>query len=149
MLEKTDKLIWSDYLASYRDYERLDEIRDELNFELPREILIYADLGLWNGRRTGYREIESGVLSQCFYSDYEPTWYVDKDNDLRCIDIHHDGTNYYLYRMYKEGISEEEKDELLENIYRGVATEEDIMELTEPIGPYINKIYPGTKPEEE
>ena len=148
MLEKTDKNLWSDREAGYRDYEYLDQIREDLNFELPREILIYADLGLWNGRRTGYKEITTGVLSNCFYSDYEPTWYIDEDNDLRCIDIHHDGTNYYFYRMYKEGINDEEKDKLLDNIYRGVATEEDIMELTEPIGPYINEIYPWTKPEE-
>lgn len=148
MLEKTDKILWSDREAGYRDYEYIDQIREDLNFELPRKILIYADLGLWNGRRTGYKEITSCNLSDCLYSGYEPTWYIDEDNNLRCIDIHHDGTNYYLYRMYKEGISDEEKDELLENIYRGVATEEDVMELTEPIGPYINEIYPWTKPEE-
>lgn len=147
ILEKTDKVLWSSDKASYQDYEWLEDLRANLNFELPREILIYADLGLWNGRRTGYKEITSGKLSDCLYSDYDPTWYVDEDMDLRCIDVHHDGTNYYLYRTYKPNIDEYLIEELKQEIYEGTATEEQVMALTDPIGPYIAEVYPWVKGE--
>ena len=146
-MNKTDKILWSSDEASCRDYEYLDDIRANLNIYTERPILIYADLGLWNGRRTGYKEITSRILSDCFYSDYEPTWYVDENMDLRCIDIHHDGTNYYLYRTYKHDIDEDLIKELKQDIYEGKATRERVMELTDPIGPYIAEVYSWVKGE--
>lgn len=34
--------------------------RANLNIQLPREIIVIADLGLWNGRFSGYKTIKSG-----------------------------------------------------------------------------------------
>ena len=79
----------------------LEDERLNLDIQLSQPILVVADLGLWNGRRTGYKEIPSGNIRDCLYSDYDyTTWYVDKSGDLRCDDTHHDGTNHYLYRVY-------------------------------------------------
>lgn len=45
----------------------------------------------------GYKEIPSGNIRDCLYSDTDySTWYVDRLGDLRCDAIHHDGTNFYL-----------------------------------------------------
>ena len=41
---------------------------------------------------------------------------------ISCDAIHHDGTNYYLYRTYKDGVSDYQKDRLKEKIYEGTAT---------------------------
>ena len=87
----------------------LDDERSNLDIQLSRPILVVGDLGLWNGRRMGYKEIPSGNIRDCLYSEQDidySTWYVDKNGDFRCDAIHHDGTNHYLYRAYKDGVSD-------------------------------------------
>ena len=75
--------------------EYLDDERENLNIQLPQEILIIADLGLWNGRQMGYREISSGNIRDCLYSDTDYTeWYVDRQGDLRADAVHHETQSY-------------------------------------------------------
>ncbi len=120
----------------------LDDERMNLNIQLSRPILVIGDLGLWNGRRMGYKEIASGNIRDCLYSDTDySTWYVDKLGDLRCDAVHHDGTNHYLYRTYKDGVSEEQIDRLKEKIYCGSATRTDITRITKRLGDEIGKVY--------
>lgn len=97
--------------------------KTNLDIQLSRPILVVGDLGLWHGRRMGYKEIESGNISDCLYTERDidnATWFVDKNGDFRCEAIHHDGTNHYLYRAYKDGVSETQIDNLKEKIYRGI-----------------------------
>ena len=72
--------------------EYLSDERINLNIQLSRPIILIADLGLWNGRFSGYKMIDSGNIRDCLYAqgDYS-TWYLDNLGDLRCEDIHHDG----------------------------------------------------------
>lgn len=172
-------LIWSNYDLDYDDWkddleaeypelsdsERMelmyeinsDYLADErtnLNIQLARPILVIVDLGRWNGRFSGYKEIPSGNIRDCLYSDTDySTWYVDKLGDLRCDAIHHDGTNYYLYRTYKDGVSEEQIDRLKEKIYTGAVTRADITRLTQRLGDEIGKVYgwsfPTKQPQKE
>ena len=122
--------------------EYLDDERINLNVQLSRSILVVADLGRWNGRFMGYKEIKSGNIRDCLYSDTDySTWYVDKLGDLRCDAIHHDGTNHYLYRTYKDGVSEEQIDRLKEKIYNRTATRTDITRITRRLGDDIAKVY--------
>lgn len=105
----------------------LEDERLNLDIQLSQPILVVADLGLWNGRRTGYKEIPSGNIRDCLYSDYDyTTWYVDRNGDFRCDDTHHDGTNHYLYRVYKDNVSQTQKDRLKEKIYNGTATRQTL-----------------------
>lgn len=56
--------------------EYLNDERVNLNIQLSQPILVIADLGLWNGRRQGYKEIPSGNIRDCLYSQYDyTTWY--------------------------------------------------------------------------
>ena len=101
-----------------------------------------GDLGLWNGRRMGYKEIASGNIRDCLYSDTDySTWYVDRLGDLRCDAIHHDGTNHYLYRTYKPGVRQSQIDHLKEKLYFGTATRADITRITRRLGDDIAKVY--------
>lgn len=160
-------IIWSNYFLDYDDWkdnleeqypdlaedERIslmyeinnDYLGDErrnLNIQLDRPILIIGDLGLWNGRRSGYKEIESGNIRDCLYADTDySTWYVDRLGDLRCDAIHHDGINHYLYRAYKNGVSESQIDLLKEKLYYGTATRADITRVTRRLGDDIAKVY--------
>ena len=107
----------------------LDDERSNLDIQLSRPILVVGDLGLWHGRRMGYKEIPSGNIRDCLYSERDidySTWYVDKNGDFRCDAIHHDGTNHYLYRAYKDGVSDTQIENLKEKLYRGTATRADI-----------------------
>ena len=166
-MEKTDHIIWSNYGLEYEDWrdeleeyypympedERiqvmyetnasyLDDERRNLDIQLSRPIIIIADLGRWNGRFSGYKEIESGNIKDCLYSecDYN-TWYVDKYGDLRCEAIHHDGTNHYLYRTYKDGVSDWQIENFKWKIYEGKVTRADITRITKRLGDEIGKVY--------
>lgn len=130
----------------YKMYEinsdYLDDERYNLDIQLPQEILVIGDLGLWNGRVMGYKEIKSGNIKDCLYSEADMNeWYVDKNGDLRCTAIHHDGTNHYLYRTFKNNVSEMQKENLLDKIYNGTATRQDITRLTSRLGDEIGKVY--------
>lgn len=90
----------------------------------------------------GYKEISSGNIRDCLYSDTDySTWYVDQLGDLRCDAIHHDGTNHYLYRVYKDDVTETQIDNLLTKIYEGRATRKDITRVTRRLGDEIAAVY--------
>ena len=120
----------------------LDDERVNLNIQLSQPILVIGDLGLWYGRRSGYKEIESGNIRDCLYADTDySTWYVDKLGDLRCDAIHHDGTNHYLYRAYKDGVRESQIDLLKDKLYRGIASRADVTRITRRLGDDIARVY--------
>ena len=160
-------IIWSNYDLDYEDWrddleaeypeltedqrialmyeingDYLDDERVNLNIQLSQPILVIGDLGLWYGRRSGYKEIESGNIRDCLYADTDySTWYVDKLGDLRCDAIHHDGTDHYLYRAYKDGVRESQIDLLKDKLYRGIATRSDVTRITRRLGDDIARVY--------
>ena len=160
-------IIWSNYALDYEDWrddleaeypdlteeqrialmyeingDYLDDERTNLNIQLSGPILVIGDLGLRHGRRSGYKEIRSGNIRDCLYADTDySTWYVDKLGDLRCDAVHHDGTNHYLYRAYKNGVRESQIDLLKEKLYCGIATRADITRVTRRLGDEIARVY--------
>ena len=160
-------IIWSNYDLDYEDWrddleaeypeltedqrialmyeingDYLDDERVNLNIQLSQPILVIGDLGLWYGRRSGYKEIESGNIRDCLYADTDySTWYVDRLGDLRCDAIHHDGTDHYLYRAYKDGVRESQIELLKDKLYRGIATRADVTRITRRLGDDIARVY--------
>ena len=121
----------------------LDDERVNLNIDVGEEIVVIADLGLWNGRRQGYKLLHKTNIADCLTGtcgDYV-TWFVDDRGDLNCRDCHHDGTNLYLYRAWKDSVTEEQMENFLEKVYRGKATRKDITRYTRKIGTYVADIY--------
>ena len=120
----------------------LEDERLNLDIELPQTIIVIADLGLWDGRKTGYKEIPSKNIKDCLYSENDyTTWYVDNKGDFRCKDVHHDGVNFYLYRVYKDDATEEDIENLKDRLYNGIATKDDIEKVTNRIGDHIANVY--------
>lgn len=122
----------------------LNDERSNLNIQLSRPILVIGDLELWHGRRMGYKEIESGNISDCLCTKQDienATWFVDKNGDFRCEAIHHDGTHHYLYRVYKDGVSETQIENLKDKLYHGTATRGDIARITRRLGDEIAKVH--------
>ena len=129
-------------LVNQWNNEYLEDERANLNIDLHAGILAIADLGLWNGRKSGYKEMGTNIRN-CLggtCGDYV-TWYVDELGDLMCEDCHHDGTNYYTYRAWKEGVSPLQMENLEWKIYCGKATRKDITRLTRKLGPDVAKVY--------
>ena len=120
----------------------LDDERINLNIELPEEIIAIANLGLWDGRHVGYKETHNTNIADCLYclEDYE-TFYVDELGDLRQESTHHDGTNYILYRQWREGLSDTQKENFIDKVYRGKVTRRDINRYTIHLGDKIAKVY--------
>ncbi len=122
--------------------ENLEDERANLNIQLSQSIIVIADLGRWNGRVSGYKMIDSGNIKDCLQSDCDMNeWYIDKKGDFRCTAIHHDGTNYYLYRAFKDNVTESQIERLQEKIYYGTATRQDITRVTRRLGDDIGAVY--------
>lgn len=140
--------------ASDSELERLmyeqnsDTLADErcnLKIDVGSEIVCIADIGRWNGRRSGYKRINSDNIADCLYlspdCDYG-MFYVDPESkDLCCKESHHDATNYLRFRAFRKGMSAEKKENFLDAVYRGIATEELIVICTKPLGRQIAKVY--------
>lgn len=97
-----------------------DEIWDEINFcnnlaikderfefairdkNINGPIIVIADVGRWNGRRTGvkrFNHFEEIIDFMTHYDSFEI--YIDK-YDLRGVGHHHDGTDFLMFRMVPE-----------------------------------------------
>ena len=163
---KVKGLIWTDYYQNFEDWEAdlreeypecsedelyqkmqelnaqyLDDERLNLSIELDEDILVIADLGLWNGKHQGYKEIGSNIKN-CLSSDCDyNTWYVDGYLNLRCEAIHHDGRNHYLYREWKPGTTAVQKEVLKWKLYTGKATTKDISRYTRKLGDRVAAVY--------
>ena len=71
-------------LMSDLNAEYLEDERREMDVQVGTPIIVIADIGRWDGRHTGYREIESGCLKDCLYTELDGvTWYVDDRGDFR------------------------------------------------------------------
>ena len=145
MMEYDDILEWDSAWdqACEVNAEALDDEKRNLDIDVGEEIIIIADLGLWDGRRSGYKELHKTNIADCLTGtcgDYV-TWFVDDRGDLMCRDIHHDGTNLYTYRAWKPGVSELQKEKFLEKVYCGKVTRKDITRVTQRIGDKVANKY--------
>ena len=61
--------------------------------------------------------------------------------DLRADAVHHDGTNHYLYRVFKDGVTDTQIENLQDKIYNGKATRADITRVTKRLGDDIAGVY--------
>lgn len=164
-----ERTIWQNYDLNYEDWkadleedypdedgyneqfriDRMYEINDEyldderINLNIRTNgIVALGDIGRWNGRVSGYKEIKSGNIADCLYSDCDYChWYVDRYKNFRMTGHHHDGTNYVLYREWKDGITEEQKENFLDKAYYGKLTKNDISRYTKSLGKKIAEVY--------
>lgn len=119
----------------------LEDERCNLNVDIGDEIIVIGDLGLWYGWRFGYKVINSGNISDCLYDDDDYCeWYCDR-YDMRFKGSNHDGNNYYLYRTWAKNLSENQKENFLEKVYRGRVTHKDILRYTRSIRPWVSAVY--------
>lgn len=114
----------------------------ELNLskKLDGRIIAIADMGLWYGRRQGYKILERNlneVVSSTIGCD-EKEVYCDAYN-VRAEGYHHDGTNHVLFRELRE---DRNIDNFLEKIYNNETISSSTLNYyTKSLRPYIKAIY--------
>ena len=145
---KDEEEFLEEKLTEDRKYELMDEwnnmyLDDErinLNIGLHEDIIIIADIGTWRGRFDGYKEVGNNI-ADCLYSECDyVTWYCDRYN-FKATCIHHDGTNYLLYRVWKEDVSETQKENFKNAILERKLTPQMISRYTKSLRPYIAEVY--------
>ena len=102
-------------------YERMYEINsDYLEDErvnlssIKGKILCIADLGLWNGRKQGYKIYDS--IKDIFYTECDYCeWYVDPTG-LHFTGSHHDDISYYEYRLIRDNVDIDKLEDIFYNI---------------------------------
>ena len=117
-------------------YNWLDDERCNLNKQVDGVIIVFGDLGLWNGRKQGYQILGNNIAdilkSSCEYAE----WYGDGYN-IRSRMTHH-GTNYILYRVAKD---REEAERIAEKIYNREIDEQGFRKRTRSLYPYVAGVY--------
>ena len=120
----------------------LDDECMNLNIRTEGRIVCIADIGLWNGRRLGYKLYGHNIgeclefFGSCDYADF----YVDR-YDFRCKQTHHDASTYAVFRELKPNLSSDQVDNFLWKIYNGKATQKDITRYTNSLKERIKKVY--------
>lgn len=126
------------------NYEALECERMNLDIPLEEDIIVFADLGLWNGRKVAYRETHKRNIKDILYLDQDCDYgefFVDGVGNLRSNQMHHDGTNSLLYRMWKPSISGTQKENFLAEVYQGQIDSKKVTRYTTSLGKKIKQIY--------
>lgn len=121
-----------DLLRDLRDNDvewLFEDLRIEL--DIKGDFLMIADLGLWDGRRIGYKEIDN--LLDITYGDFYDLVIETNAYDLVLSQHHHDGTNYIRVREFKDDISDTVRDNFLDKLYYGTVTSSDISRVTKSV----------------
>lgn len=117
----------------------LDTVKNYvLDKPLPNNIVQIADAGRWYGRFTGYNVLGDNLnnILDGMHHDIQSV-YADRYN-VCGRDAHHDATNYYTFRVLKEGI---DVDEFKRKLKWGTYKKSTIMRMTRSLRPYIKEIY--------
>lgn len=121
----------------------LDCLGDEkmnLDIETGGYILAFANVGLWYGRRIGYKEIGTNVkdIFESYFGGDDCEWYGDKYN-IRAISYDHDGRTYMVFRYVS---SREEMERVCEKIWDGrIKDEKSLFRATKSIRPFVARTY--------
>lgn len=119
----------------------LEDERVNLNMQLPGRVIAIADLGLWNGRRCGYKIMTdnlNNILQSHMNGSSEICIYGD-GNNIRADEFHHDGTNHYEYRML---LPHKDARVLLDAIQSGQEiSRKTLNRYTRSLYPYVANIY--------
>ena len=125
-------------------YDEIETRREDeminLNVSTEGQIIAIADLGLWNGRRSGYKILNEHNINAIFKEMEwdECEFYADRYN-VYMVNNHHDGTNFIMFRELKSDVNYER---FLDMIYEGKPiSPRTFCRYTRSLRPYIAKVY--------
>lgn len=111
---------------------------DNLYKKLDGSIVAIADLGFWNGRKSGYKVLGHNLnnVLTFFGCDYANIYATKRG--VYGEFYHHDGTHYVEFREFKPNVNEER---FLKKIYDNDFDRSDISRYTKSLAPYVRDIY--------
>lgn len=125
-----------DYVINYA-YD--DEL---VNLKVPttNRIIAIADLGLWNGRKQGYKVSNNRMLSDVLTIGNEEYNHLYYDGfNVRKDSTHHDGTNHILFREFKDNVDE---DKFMNMVYNGEPISNEVLNrYTRSLRRYVKQVY--------
>ena len=125
----------------YEDIDMwLEDEQSNLYRKLDGRILCIASMGLWNGRRTGYKILGNNLneVLTCGIGCDEKEIYCDAYNVL-AKGYHHDGSNSVEFREIRE---DRNIDNLLNKLYNNEeVTRREINYYTKSLRPYVKQVY--------
>lgn len=120
----------------------LDDERANLNIGLPSDIVVLADVGLWHGRRAGFRFMGSNLRDILYEDGIECCeWYVDQYGNLKATMHHHDGTNYLEYRLIRPDLSDDQRERFEHKLRHGELNGKALAHYTMRLGDVVGDVY--------
>lgn len=98
--------------------EYLYDEKMNLDKVIEGRILVIGNIGRWDGRVNGYKILDNNINEIFNINDrgFDYAEFYGDGYNIRAVEHHHDGTNYYLYRVIREDRNIEN---LLDAIYNG------------------------------
>lgn len=129
--ETIENIIY-DNIAAWYDAELM-------NLDKPVTLLALADLGLWNGRKKGYRIFDN--LNDCLnYCRCDSIKVYVEGVTLKAELYHHDGTNYISFYIFDDNSDAAEK--FLDDFCRGKKISKSrFYKYCKSAGKLVKKIY--------
>lgn len=106
--EVTDDDIYN-YINDIQYWEWSDLKEQFSKVKFNEDIIAIGDLEIWSGMEKGYCELSNeleGILD-IFSGDY--IQIITDAYNLKGVDAHHDGTNRYTFRRWRDNISDQQK----------------------------------------
>lgn len=134
--------------ATFEDADQFHEALNQqwfydehANLNRDMDILCIADVGTWQGRRQGYKELQNlnEILSSMHSCDYVK-FYVDRYN-VHGVGIHHDGSNRVIYRKWKANTTDAQREKLCDILYCGEDADAYISKYTASLVPDLKAIF--------
>ena len=160
--EEDENVMYEDYLACNTEIDAdfltpkeqyiydavelwLEAEIENLNIDVPNGIVGIACLGLWNGERLAYHKRELSKVSDCLNSMGIDGYYrfFVLNGDLCATCSHHDGTNHYTFREWRDNVTEAQKQALRNALYDNdfERAERLTKRYTKGLGKRIAEIY--------
>lgn len=127
---------WYDYAAASFEDERA-------NLAIPLEgpVLVIKKINRWDGPTFTSSLIHRDVVGDLLQRFFDGNSFYVEGKDLIGEAYHHDGTNYYCFRLLSADASNEDINDLMNRIHLDEPYEKDLQRLTKPLGDRIASIY--------
>ncbi len=130
-------------LAAEEAAQEMEDLRIMADMPLEGDIIVIVDVGRWNGRHAAAVVIP-GNLKNCFNPMFLDSgfgeYWIDPNGNLCSSEVHHDNTNFYVYRGIKPGVTPAQIDRLKEKIISQTVTMRDLGRLTYKLGPKMKEV---------
>jgi hypothetical protein len=125
-----------DYVENYAFDDELINLKGTFT-EQP--IIAIADMGLWNGRKQGYRVCSTQLSDILTVGNADNiVLYFDGFN-VRKTSHHHDGTNYILFREFRPNVNQEK---FCDMVYNGETIDNKTLNrYTRSLKRYVKSVY--------